>query len=119
MEQKKKMHWLTECLLALAAYAVLFFLMQYTLITAVLLAVPCIFVGARRGWLAGSAFLILCTALTWLFGGWLALLAGRDDFAACIGRVVSVAAKTAALGRVGRILWSGTGFNGSGSCVAA
>lgn len=75
MEQKKKMHWLTECLLALAAYAVLFFLMQYTLITAVLLAVPCIFVGARRGWLAGSAFLILCTALTWLFGGWLALLA--------------------------------------------
>ena len=74
MEQKKKNHWLTECLLALAAYVVLFFLMQYTLITAVLLAVPCIFVGARRGWLAGSAFLILCTALTWLFGNWLALL---------------------------------------------
>ena len=75
MEQKKKNHWLTECLLALAAYVVLFFLMQYTLITAVLLAVPCIFVGVRRGWLAGSAFLILCTALTWLFGNWLALLA--------------------------------------------
>ncbi len=64
MEQTGKKNWIAECILALLAYVVLFFLIQYTLVTAIFLAVPCIFFGARRGYLAGVAFFILCGATT-------------------------------------------------------
>ena len=55
--------WVWQILLALAAYLARFLLTRYTVVTAAVLAVPCIFVGARWGVWAGVAVYVCAGAL--------------------------------------------------------
>ncbi len=64
----------------MAAYVAIYFITGVVFLSVVVLAVPCIFIAARRGWGMGAAFFAACVGATYPLGGVSALLAGMAVF---------------------------------------